>query len=209
MRPRWSSGLGYPPGMALVVDEAVEERDHPSAPLGGRPPASSRALVLNATFEPISVVSWRRAIVLVVGGRAEAVASDGGSVRSERLAVDVPSVVRLRQYVRIPHRRHAPLSRRAVLVRDRWTCQYCGDRADGVDHVRPRSRDGEHRWENVVAACRSCNARKGDRLLSETSFRLRCRPAAPPVMSAAALALRTVPPSWRPYLPPDVPRRTG
>jgi 5-methylcytosine-specific restriction endonuclease McrA len=194
--------------MAVVVDEVVEEHDGPSAPHDGLPATSRRALVLNATFEPISVVSWRRAIVLVVGDRAEAVATDGGSVRSERLVVEVPSVVRLRRFVRIPHHRHAPLSRRAVLVRDRWTCQYCGARADGVDHVRPRSRDGEHRWENVVAACRGCNARKGDRLLSETSFRLRCRPAAPPVMSAAALALRTVPPSWRPYLPPDVPWRT-
>ncbi|MEM8905635.1 MAG: HNH endonuclease [Actinomycetota bacterium] len=194
--------------MALVVDDVAGERDGVTVERDHPPPSTRRALVLNATFEPISVVSWRRAIVLVVGGRAEPVASDGEAVRSERLAVDVPSVVRLRRYVRVPHRRHAPLSRRAVLVRDRWTCQYCGDRADGVDHVRPRSREGEHRWENVVAACRSCNARKGDRLLSETSFRLRCRPTAPPVMSAAALALRTVPPSWRPYLPPDVPKRS-
>lgn len=193
--------------MAVVLEEVADGFEGPLVSPTETPAVSHRALVLNATFEPISVVSWRRAIVLVVAGRAESVATDGASVHSERLSVEVPSVVRLRQYVRIPHRRHAPLSRRAVLVRDRWTCQYCGDRADGVDHVRPRSRDGEHRWENVVAACRSCNSRKGDRLLSETSFRLRCRPAAPPVMSAAALALRTVPPSWRPYLPPDVPRR--
>ncbi|MEM9607029.1 MAG: HNH endonuclease [Actinomycetota bacterium] len=191
--------------MVMTAEERIDDVDRDAAdqrrPLG----SSRRSLVLNATFEPISVVSWRRAIVLVVAGRAECVETDGAAVRSERLTVEVPSVVRLTRYVRVPHRRHAPLSRRAVLVRDRWTCQYCGARADGIDHVQPRSRDGAHAWDNVVAACRSCNARKGDRLLSETRFRLRTRPTAPPAMSAAALALRSVPSTWASYLPPDRP----
>lgn len=191
--------------MVATARERIEEPDIGLAP----GPAPRRSLVLNATYEPISIVSWRRAVVLVVGGRAEAVESDGHTARSERLAVEVPSVVRLTRYVRIPRHRHAPLSRRAVLVRDRWTCQYCGDRADGIDHVRPRSRQGPHAWDNVVAACRSCNARKGDRLLSETPFRLRAAPTAPPAMSAAALALRTVPAAWAGYLPPDRPVRSA
>lgn len=180
----------------VVETEPIPKRRHP---------LSERALVLNATFEPISVVSARRALVLVLARRAEALERSPVSVHSEHLEVHVPSVVRLLNYIRVPHRRRAPLSRRAVLARDRWLCQYCGAPADGIDHVQPRSRNGPHEWENVVAACRQCNARKADKLLSETNFSLRTPPAAPPAMSAAALQLKVVPRSWEAYLLPDLP----
>ncbi len=168
---------------------------------------AGRVLVLNASFEPISVVSARRAVVLVLAHRAEALEVTDARIASERLDLAVPAVVRLLRYVRVPHRRRAPLSRRAVLTRDDWTCQYCGERAEGIDHVLPRSRSGDHEWENVVAACRPCNARKGDRLLDETPFRLQRTPIAPPAMSAAALQLRRVPDAWAAYLLPDRPAR--
>jgi 5-methylcytosine-specific restriction endonuclease McrA len=165
---------------------------------------SEPALVLNATYEPISVVSARRALILLLLEKAEAVEASTAVVHSETLELHVPSVVRLRSFVRVPYRRRAALSRRAVLARDGWACQYCGERADGIDHVVPKSRNGGHTWENVVAACRSCNARKGDRLLNETPFRLSRRPTAPPAMSAAALQLRRVPETWTPYLLPHM-----
>lgn len=191
--------------MAVIADAHPVSREGAISTRPRRHSLAERALILNATFEPISVVSARRALVLVLASRAELIEESAGRVKSEHLEIAVPSVVRLSTYVRVPHRRRAPLSRRAVLARDRWKCQYCGDPADGIDHVRPRSRNGPHEWENVVAACRQCNARKADLLLSETNFALRRPPAAPPAMSAAALQLRTVPDAWEAYLLPDVP----
>lgn len=110
------------------------------------------ALVLNASMEPLAVVSARRAVVLVLASKAEVVHEDGAWFRSERLALRAPTVVRLTRYVHVPRRVATGLSRRAVFVRDGGRCQYCGAPAEDVDHVVPRSRGGEHRWENVVAA---------------------------------------------------------
>jgi len=159
-------------------------------------------LVLNATYEPLSVVSARRAVVLVLAARAEVLHDTGAAMHSERLTVPVPSVVRLRSYVRVPYRRRAPLNRRAVFARDEHRCQYCGGPAESIDHVVPRSKGGPHTWENVVAACRACNVRKGDRLLAQTSMRLRRPPAAPHETAWIAVAVGTVPPDWEPYLQP-------
>ena len=161
-----------------------------------------RALVLNASFEPLSVVSSRRAIVLVLNDKADMVAASGDEARAERIAIEVPSVVRLRNFVKVPYRRRAPLSRRGVFARDGGSCQYCGDTADSIDHVIPRSKGGPHEWENVVAACRPCNVRKRDRLLPDTSMRLRSQPRAPKAMSWVAVAVGTVPSEWLPFVAP-------
>ena len=160
----------------------------------------SGALVLNATYEPLCVVSARRAVVLVLSDKAELVADSGAQMRSARLAVPVPSVVRLNTFVRLPVRRRAPLNRRAVFARDGGRCQYCLAPAESIDHVVPRSRGGEHAWENVVAACWPCNARKRDRLLSETQMALRKRPSAPRELTWVTVAAGTVPTAWQPYL---------
>ncbi|MEZ5136086.1 MAG: HNH endonuclease [Acidimicrobiales bacterium] len=127
----------------------------------------NRALVLNASFEPLGVVSGRRAVVLVLGDKAEVVHETGLVLHSERATVALPSVIRLRHYVRVPHQRRAALNRRAVFLRDGGRCQYCGRRAESIDHVVPRSRGGAHSWDNVVAACRRCNSAKRDRLLED------------------------------------------
>jgi 5-methylcytosine-specific restriction endonuclease McrA len=161
---------------------------------------SANALVLNATYEPMGVVSARRAVVLVLLGKAELVHDSGARLHSERLTVSVPSVVRLKTYVRVPVRRRAPLNRRAVFARDGGRCQYCAGPAESIDHVVPRSRGGEHVWENVVAACRACNTRKRDRMLSETPMALRHDPSAPRELTWITVAAGTVPTSWQPYL---------
>src|SRR4051794_6016297 len=160
----------------------------------------TRALVLNASFEPLCVVSSRRAVVLVLGEKAEPVAHTGLVLHSERLMIEVPSVVRLRTFVAVPYRRRVAVSRRAVMARDGGLCQYCGSRADSIDHVVPRSRGGTHTWENVVAACRPCNVRKRDRLLHETTMRLHRRPAAPRGASWSIVARGAVPGEWAPFL---------
>ena len=163
----------------------------------------SRALVLNATYEPIGVVSSRRAVILALAEKVEVLAETGVIYVSSRLEVPVPSVVRLRYYVKVPYKRTAPLSRRAVFARDQGRCQYCGKTAESIDHVVPRSRGGGHTWDNVVACCRRCNTYKSDRLLQDCSLRLRTKPAAPTQYVWVKVAAGTVPDDWTPYLQAD------
>ena len=158
-----------------------------------------RTLLLNATFDPLCIVSWRRAIVLVLKDKAEVIERDGVEFHAERMSVPCPSVIRLVQYVRIPYRSRVPLSRRSVFARDSHRCQYCDRPAENLDHVIPRSRGGEHSWENVVASCRPCNSRKENRFLSETDLRLRRHPVAPHV-SWAVTTGGPIEAAWAPYL---------
>jgi 5-methylcytosine-specific restriction endonuclease McrA len=157
-----------------------------------------RALVLNATDMPLAVVPARRAVVLVLKDKAEVVASNGAIFRAERVAIEAPSVVRLRRFVHVPYRAHAPLTRRAVFARDGWTCQYCGGAAENLDHVVPRSRGGLHVWDNVVAACRRCNAKKMDRTPAEAGYHLSRQPFAP--SDGFRLTLGHLEPGWEPFL---------
>jgi len=157
-----------------------------------------RALVLNATDVPLAVVPARRAVVLVLREKAEVVLTNGMVFHSERIVIDAPSIVRLRRFVHVPFRAHAPLTRRAVFARDGWTCQYCGGSAENLDHVVPRSRGGLHVWENVVAACRRCNAKKMDRTPQEAGYRLHRQPFAP--SDGFHLTLGRPDPGWEPFL---------
>lgn len=160
----------------------------------------SRALVLNASFEPLSVVSARRAAILLLADKADMISPSGDLFHSERLVLEVPSVLKLRQFVKVPFRRRAALNRRTVFARDGSTCQYCGSAAESIDHVIPRAKGGTHTWENVVAACRPCNVRKRDRLLRETSMTLRSTPRAPHGFSWISITVGSVPDDWAPYL---------
>src|SRR5688572_21226498 len=116
-----------------------------------RPMTSSVALLLNATYEPLCVVSVRRAAILVLSGKAVCIADGDGILHSARRTVPVPLVVRLTRYVKVPYRAHVGLSRRAIFARDGGRCQYCQGPAETIDHVHPRSKGGMHAWENVVA----------------------------------------------------------
>ncbi|MEL6891762.1 MAG: HNH endonuclease [Actinomycetota bacterium] len=160
-----------------------------------------RALVLNASYEPLSVVSSRRAVCLVLDDKADLVESAGEPLRSVTRSLPRPSVIRLRYMVKVPFVRAVALSRRAIFARDDHRCQYCGDRADSIDHVMPRSRGGPHVWENVVAACRPCNLGKRDRTPAEAGLRL-ARPCREPKATAwVVVGPASVPDTWRPYLP--------
>ena len=127
--------------------------------------------------------------MLVLKEKAEVLVYNGEVYRSEHVAMDAPSVLRLRRFVRVPYRAQAPLTRRAVFARDGWTCQYCGAPAENLDHVVPKSRGGAHTWDNVVAACRRCNSKKENRLIEDAGLRLAQRPYR---------AARRVPPLARP-----------
>ena len=160
----------------------------------------ARALLLNASFEPLCVVSSRRAVVLVLKEKAEIVHRNGAEFRSEKRTIAVPTVVRLIHFVKVPYRATAPLSRRAVFARDGHRCQYCGSSAENLDHVVPRSRGGTHTWENVVASCRSCNTRKEDRLPHECHMKLRRVPIAPHATTSLIISAGPVDPDWNQYL---------
>ena len=156
--------------------------------------------MLNMTYEPLCVVSTRRALSLVMGDKAEILHSTGSAFRSANLSVPEPSVVRLSYYVRVPYQRRIALNRRSVFLRDGGKCQYCGSTAENIDHVIPKSRGGPHEWENVVAACRRCNSRKEDRMPDEAGLKLFRTPFKPKEkiwILARAIHLRS---DWTPYL---------
>ena len=171
--------------------------DGADGPAGGTP---ARALLLNASLEPLCVVSLRRAVVLVMTGKATILESEGRMLHSERAALPVPIVLSLTRYVHVPVRRVVPPTRRTVLQRDNHRCAYCGGGADTVDHVLPRSRGGRHEWSNVVAACVRCNHRKADRLLHEIGWQLAFTPRAPRWSVALGGAAARAEPSWGRYL---------
>ncbi len=158
-----------------------------------------RSLVLNASYDPLAVVAARRAVVLVLKEKAEILESNGEVFRSQHLQVPAPSVVRLTYFVKVPYRARASLTRRAVFSRDEWTCQYCGNAAENVDHVIPRSLGGEHIWENVVASCRRCNSRKENMLPGQVGLVLRRSPFAP--RDVFRLQAGRLEPEWEAYLP--------
>ena len=158
-------------------------------------------MLLNASHEPLCVVPMRRAVVLVLKEKAEIVARNGAELHSERVTLPVPSVIRLNHYVRVPYRSRVPLSRRAVFARDGHKCQYCNRAAENIDHVMPRSRGGPHAWDNVVASCRACNARKEDRLPAEAGLTLKHPPREPHADLWVVATAGTIDPAWEPFLP--------
>ena len=162
-----------------------------------------RVLLLNSTFEPLTAVSVRRAVVMVLCGKADVVHEDpnGPELCSATRALVVPTVIRLRSYVRVPYRARIPMTRAALMHRDRFRCAYCGSKADTVDHVVPRSRGGDHSWENCVAACATCNHRKADKLLTELGWTLRSTPLPPKGQHWRLLSsVKELDPAWARYL---------
>lgn len=137
---------------------------------------------------------------MALGNKVDVLVASDLRISSERQFLAVPSVVRLRYFVKVPYRRETPVTRKAIFGRDYNRCQYCGQSAENIDHVIPRSRGGQHTWRNVVACCRTCNSRKSDMLLSESSMRLRSVPRPPPELAWIRVAAGSVPDSWREYL---------
>jgi 5-methylcytosine-specific restriction endonuclease McrA len=181
---------------------SVETHSHP-----GRDSGSiwnrRRVLLLNSTYEPLTALPVRRAIIMLICGKADVVHDDptGPVVHSASRSIAVPSVIRLRTFVRVPYRARVPMTRAALMHRDRFCCAYCGGKADTVDHVVPRSRGGDHSWENCVACCSTCNHRKGDRLLTELGWSLRLVPASPKGQHWRLLAtVKELDPAWARYL---------
>jgi 5-methylcytosine-specific restriction endonuclease McrA len=178
-----------------------------------------QVLLLNASFEPLNVINWKRAVKLVFMEKVEVVEESERVVRSVSESMRIPSVVRLVRFIRF-RRREARFSRRNVYARDHYKCQYCAKRypADELtcDHVIPRSRGGGTDWTNIVTCCVGCNRKKGGRTPEEAHLKLLKNPVRPSWLWGfhARTPGRKAPPGWRTYLryhsgerddlPPDV-----
>jgi 5-methylcytosine-specific restriction endonuclease McrA len=160
-----------------------------------------RTLVLNAGYEPLGVVSFKRALVLVMNDKARVLARDAEHpVLGIREDFDRPAVILLTRYVRVPTNRMMPVSRRGVLRRDGQRCGYCGGAATTIDHVQPRSRGGKDTWENLVACCLRCNNVKGDRTPAEMGWSLRVSPRMPHQAGWTIKNAERPEPEWDPFL---------
>ena len=165
-------------------------------------------LLLNATYEPLQVVPWKKALTLLFAGKAEVVAEYEREVHSISFSVKLPSILRLLKFVKISHR-HTRLkfSRANIYARDDYRCQYCGQRCASdeltFDHVIPIVQGGNKSWENIVTCCVRCNHRKGGRTPEEAGIRLVRRPSAPNWVATRisfSIGYRSAPESWRDYL---------
>lgn len=168
-------------------------------------------LVLNASYEPLDILSAKHVVGMILDDEVEMIEHSGRYFRSPSIAIPVPSVVRLKTYVDTPpHLRSVMLTTRAVLTRDGYRCAYskqprgpkdakCRKQADTMDHIKPRGRGGAHRWENVVAACSPCNALKADQLLEELGWELEVQPHRPAGIVAQLLRMKPDP-AWSRWL---------
>ncbi len=166
-----------------------------------------QTLLLNATYEPLKVVHWQKAMTLWCQGKVEIIASHDREIRAVSFSVKLPSVIRLLRYVRIKKRfDYVPFSRANIYARDGYACQYCAHTFPTqeltFDHVVPVSQGGRKDWENIVTCCVSCNRRKGGRTPEEARMRLVKPPRRPDSAPAIriTIGLRNAPDSWRDYL---------
>jgi 5-methylcytosine-specific restriction endonuclease McrA len=164
-------------------------------------PLSRSVLILNGHYEPLTVCPAKRALILVVVGRAEMVEASQYSIRSAMAVWPIPSIIRIARAVR-PHRRAVALSKKNVLKRDGHRCQYCGSTQGKMttDHVIPRSQGGAESWRNLVCACAGCNRRKGNRTPQQAGMNLLRAPSIPRGVGAVAVLGSLPDPSWRAFL---------
>jgi len=165
-----------------------------------------RTLILNSGYEPMQLVSWERALCLVFSEKAEIIATySDRSIRTISTSFEMPSVVRLKRYVRVVRTFGVvKCTRKNILVRDRFECQYCGLRCSAaaatLDHVMPASRGGKTTWDNIVTSCADCNRKKGNRTPSEAGMLLRSRPRRPTWREWLERWQQDLDDSWMPYL---------
>jgi 5-methylcytosine-specific restriction endonuclease McrA len=162
-------------------------------------------LLLNVSYEPLHILSWKRVVRLLTAGKVEVVEESDREIRSLSVVLRLPSVVRLLRYIH--YRQPMPkLSRATVYARDNFRCAYCGRRYEAqalsLDHVVPKSQGGKVAWENVVTACVPCNVKKANRTPAQAHLQLLWTPRRPDRLDSVVLTFgRHVPPAWRTYMP--------
>lgn len=146
-----------------------------------------QTLVLDASFQPVNIISGLDALVKVITGKAEAIANYKDVVHSVSLSFQLPRIIRLKRIVReISQSAQIAYSKKNVMIRDDYTCQYCVKKLNAktatIDHVMPKARGGQNTWLNTVVACRRCNNRKDCRTPEEARMKLLKEPKAPKIL---------------------------
>lgn len=163
-------------------------------------------LLLNATFEPLKVISWQRAMTLLVQDKVEIVRTHDREVRAVTFSFKLPSVVRLLRFVKVRNAHAVKFSRANIYLRDDYTCQYCAHQFEPrdltFDHVTPVAQGGRRAWDNIVTACSPCNSRKDNRTPEQAGMKLLRQPRRPSASSRykATIGIRRTPDSWRDFL---------
>ncbi len=164
-----------------------------------------QVLLLSISYEPIKVIDWKRAITMLFLGKVEVIEEYGHNIHSVSFTLKLPSVVRLLNVVK-RNSKPVKFSRQNIYSRDRYRCQYCGQKFSSedltYDHVLPKSRGGRTEWTNIVTCCIDCNRKKGGRTPREASMKLLKKPVMPTWVPAVRLTVgfKTVPQTWREYL---------
>ena len=162
---------------------------------------NKKVLLLNQSYQPLMTVGVKRAIILSFTDKVEVLERYAEQVRSINLSIFIPSVIRLKDYVRFNQKR-IPLSRKNILKRDDHVCQYCNTKSNfmTIDHIVPKDKGGKDSWENLVAACVLCNTKKGNKLLQDISIKLLKKPKIPSILFNLQRDLSNAQNSWKPYL---------
>jgi 5-methylcytosine-specific restriction endonuclease McrA len=170
----------------------------------------SHALVLNASFEPLHIVTWQRAIQLLFQGKVEVVEEGEQEIRTVRMTIKVPAVLRLLSYVPLTKKKQiVRFSRTNIFLRDNNICQYCANQFNKtqltLDHVIPIVQGGKKSWENIVTACKPCNQRKGGRTPAQANMSIIRKPKQPNWLPSASITLGVTrtPERWKIYLKLD------
>ncbi len=162
---------------------------------------SHRTLILNSTFQPLSVANAKRSVSLLLSKKINVIKKSKLQIRSENKIIYIPKVALLTYYVKAPYARRVALNRSNIFIRDFYTCQYCGSKAESIDHIIPKSRGGQHEWSNVVACCKKCNLVKADKLLNQTILKLKNFPIKPEGNFWIKTIIGSNPdPEWKEYL---------
>jgi len=161
-------------------------------------------LLLNASYEPLRVITWQRAVTLFFCGKIEVIEEYEHDIRSISLVIKAPAVVRLLEFIKVG-KKTPPLSRTNILARDNFECQYCAtvlsSKEATLDHVVPRSQKGNTSWENIVCCCATCNRKKGGRTPIQAQMLLRKKPVRPDWLPVLSVRLNgRIPKAWNNFL---------
>ena len=179
----------------MMLQRSVHHRAATSAGM-------TEVLVLNFTYEALNITSFQRAVKLLFSGKAEMIHNRDRVLYSPSWEIRMPSIIRMLYYIKRPMQKVA-LTKKNVLLRDDYTCQYCnvrGERMMTVDHVVPRSKGGPSTWENLVCACMRCNNRKNNRSPGDANMALKRKPKTPKYIPWIQVRRNTLPDEWHKFL---------
>ena len=164
-------------------------------------PLSKKVLLLNSSYEPIMIIGAKRDVVLFFLDKVDYVEETRICIRSEKNKIFLPSVIKLKTYIYMTFNK-IPLTRKNILQRDNYTCQYCGKFSKNItiDHIVPKDKNGKDSWSNLVSACSKCNHLKSNRLLNDTSMTLLRKPSRPNHINFMQRFINEDYESWKPYL---------